>query len=280
MLRWGFSPQMSSAVSELRRTPLCDTHCQLKAKLIEFGGWYMPVQYSGILQEHTAVRTAVGLFDVSHMGEALVSGPAALAWLNSLTTNDVARLSPGRAQYSLLLREDAGILDDILVYQIGDERYLLVLNASNAGKDLSWLRDHSVPGVELADVSDDTALLAVQGPGALALLAPLADVDLAGLRRFGSAFGTVAGILTQGSARSPEKRCGPVQRAGNAQRRLANDTCRESRARSLGRRLRSATPMRARAVECSLSSTREGSARCRSGADVRSTAYPRRWYAR
>jgi aminomethyltransferase len=178
----------------LKRTPLYEAHVAAGARIVPFAGWEMPVQYSGVIEEVRAVRNAAGVFDVSHMGEALVSGPAALAWLNSLTTNDVARLSPGRAQYSLLLREDAGILDDILVYQIGAERYLLVLNASNAAKDLAWLRAHSVPGVKLADVSDDTALLAVQGPGALELLAPLADMDLAGLRRFGCAFGMVAGI--------------------------------------------------------------------------------------
>ena len=178
----------------LKRTPLYDAHVAAGARMVPFAGWEMPVQYSGVIDEVRAVRHAAGVFDVSHMGEALVSGPAALAWLNSLTTNDVSRLTPGRAQYSLLLREDGGILDDILVYQIGDERYLLVLNASNAGKDLDWLRAHPVPGAELTDVSDETALLAVQGPDALALLAPLADIDLAGLRRFGSAFGTVAGI--------------------------------------------------------------------------------------
>lgn len=178
----------------LKRTPLYEAHLAAGARIVPFAGWEMPVQYSGVIDEVRAVRNAAGLFDVSHMGEALVSGPAALSWLNSLTTNDVSRLRPGRAQYSLLLREDAGILDDILVYQIGEERYLLVLNASNTEKDLDWLRRHRVPGVELADVSDETSLLAVQGPGALPLLAPLAAVDLAGLRRFGCASGTVAGL--------------------------------------------------------------------------------------
>jgi aminomethyltransferase len=178
----------------LNRTPLYDAHLAAGARMVPFAGWEMPVQYSGVIDEVRAVRHAAGVFDVSHMGEALVSGPAALAWLNSLTTNDVSRLTPGRAQYSLLLREDGGILDDILVYQIGEERYLLVLNASNAGKDLAWLRAHPVPGAELTDVSDETALLAVQGPRALALLAPLADIDLARMRRFGCAFGTFAGV--------------------------------------------------------------------------------------
>src|SRR5437016_7490068 len=148
----------------MKRTPLYEAHVTAGARLVPFAGWEMPVQYSGVIDEVRAVRNAAGVFDVSHMGEALVSGPAALAWLNSLTTNDVARLTPGRAQYSLLLREDGGILDDILIYQTDKERYLLVLNASNAEKDLAWLRVHRVPGVELTDVSDDTSLLAVQGP--------------------------------------------------------------------------------------------------------------------
>jgi aminomethyltransferase len=178
----------------LQRTPLYEAHLAAGARIVPFAGWEMPVQYSGVIDEVRAVRTAAGIFDVSHMGEALVSGPAALAWLNSLTTNDVARLSPGRAQYSLLLREDGGILDDILVYQISEGCYLLVLNASNTEKDLAWLRDHHVPGVELTDFSDDTSLLALQGPGALPLLAPLTSLDLAGMRRFGCAFGTVAGL--------------------------------------------------------------------------------------
>ena len=115
---------MSSAVSELRRTPLCDTHCQLKAKLIEFGGWYMPVQYSGILQEHTAVRTAVGLFDVSHMGEIEVRGPDAEKLVNYVSTNNAAKLKVGQAQYSGLLYEHGGFVDDILVHKVSDYAFL------------------------------------------------------------------------------------------------------------------------------------------------------------
>src|SRR5947209_12291290 len=107
----------------------------------------MPVQYAGVIEEVRAVRQHAGLFDVSHMGELHVSGPGALAWLNSLTTNDVAKVQVGRAQYSLLLREDAGILDDILVYRLGADDYMLVVNASNAAKDLQWLLEHRLPGV-------------------------------------------------------------------------------------------------------------------------------------
>ena len=187
----------------MKRTPLYEAHVAAGARMVPFAGWEMPVQYSGVIDEVRAVRNGAGVFDVSHMGEVAVSGPAALAWLNSLTTNDVSRLSPGRAQYSLLLREDGGILDDILVYQIGEEQYLLVLNASNTGQDLAWLRDHPVPGVELTDVADDTALLAVQGPGALLLLARLADLDLAGMRRFGCAFAAFAASITCSMLASP-----------------------------------------------------------------------------
>ncbi len=183
----------------LKQTPLHAAHVAAGGRIVPFAGWEMPVQYAGVIEEVRAVRglgdgVGCGLFDVSHMGEALVTGPAALAWLNSMTTNDVARLRPGRAQYSLLLRPDGGILDDILVYQTGAEQYLVVLNASNTDKDLAWLRDHPAPGVTVTDVSDDTALIAVQGPGAERRLAPLTDVDLAALRRFGHAPGTVAGL--------------------------------------------------------------------------------------
>ncbi len=184
----------------LQRTPLYEAHVAAGARMVPFAGWEMPVQYAGVIEEVRAVRgtgpARCGVFDVSHMGEALVSGAAALAWLNSLTTNDVSRLRPGRAQYSLLLREDGGIIDDILVYQTGDERYLVVMNASNAEKDLAWLRDHRAPGVEMEDISPATGLLAVQGPGAQELLARLTDIDLAALRRFGCALGTVAGITS------------------------------------------------------------------------------------
>src|SRR5437764_7268805 len=127
------------STESLSRTPLYETHVRLGARIVPFAGWEMPVQYSGVIDEVKAVRTAAGLFDVSHMGELHVSGPAALAWLNSVTTNDVSRLRPGRAHYSLLLDEEAGILDDILVYCLGDDEYMVVVNASNAAKDREWL---------------------------------------------------------------------------------------------------------------------------------------------
>src|SRR6478672_5438975 len=123
----------------LKRTPLYEMHVALGARMVPFSGWEMPVQYSGVIDEVRAVRAAAGLFDVSHMGELHVSGPGALAWLNAMTTNDVSRLRPGRAQYSLLLDQDAGIVDDILVYCVDAETYLVVVNAGNTDKDREWL---------------------------------------------------------------------------------------------------------------------------------------------
>lgn len=154
----------------------------------------MPVQYSGVIDEVKAVRSSAGLFDVCHMGELHVSGPAALAWLNSVTTNDVARLRPGRAHYSLLLDQDAGILDDILVYCVGDEDFLVVVNAGNTDKDREWLEGRLVPGVMLDDSSLVTSLIALQGPLAQEVLQPLCTGPLGELRRFGFAAGQVAGI--------------------------------------------------------------------------------------
>jgi aminomethyltransferase len=184
----------SPAEASLLRTPLYETHRRLGARIVPFAGWEMPVQYSGVIDEVRAVRTSAGLFDVSHMGELHVSGPAALAWLNSMTTNDVARLRPGRAQYSLLLDAEAGILDDILVYCTGPDEYLVVVNASNADKDRDWLEGKLLPGVTLEDSSRVTSLVAIQGPASQAILQPLCSGPLSELRRFGFAAGDVAGV--------------------------------------------------------------------------------------
>jgi aminomethyltransferase len=162
--------------------------------MVPFAGWEMPVQYSGVINEVKAVRERAGLFDVSHMGELHVAGPAALAWLNSMTTNDVSRLTPGRAQYSLLLDEEAGIIDDILVYCEGPEAYMVVVNASNTAKDREWLEGKLVPGATLEDSSLVTSLVAVQGPLARKILHPLTSGPLDELRRFGFAPGEVAGV--------------------------------------------------------------------------------------
>lgn len=178
----------------LLRTPLYDTHVALGARIVPFAGWEMPVQYTGVIDEVRTVRSEAGLFDVSHMGELHVTGQAALAWLNSMTTNDVSRLLPGRAQYSLLLDQEAGILDDILVYCVDQETYMVVVNAGNTEKVVDWLEGKLLPGVELEDSSRVTALIALQGPAAQAVLQPLCTGPLDELRRFGFAAGEVAGM--------------------------------------------------------------------------------------
>jgi glycine cleavage system T protein (aminomethyltransferase) len=151
----------------LRRTPLYDQHVAAGARLVPFAGWEMPVQYEGVIPEHRAVRTDAGVFDVSHMGEIEVEGPKALELLQAMLSNDVSKLAEGDAQYTLLPNEAGGIIDDLIVYRTGPCRYLLVVNASNRETDLAWLVEHEVRGSDVRDVSDEYALLAVQGPRAL-----------------------------------------------------------------------------------------------------------------
>lgn len=153
----------------LRRTPLFAAHQRLGARLVEFGGWEMPVQYTGIVEEHLAVRQAAGLFDISHMGELLVNGPGAEAFLNHALTNDLRKLAVGQGQYSMLCNERGGVVDDLYVYRIKHDEYLLVVNASRIAADWDWLQaqvDHAPTpdGFQLQNVSDDWAALAVQGP--------------------------------------------------------------------------------------------------------------------
>ncbi len=147
-----------------KRTPLYDEHVRLGAKIIPFGGWLMPVQYTSIREEHQAVRNNVGVFDISHMGELVASGPGAGAWLNTMLTNNLAKLEVGTGQYTFLLNNDAGIIDDLIVYRIEEEKFLLVVNASRVEDDFAWLRSHLVAGVQLENQSDQSAGLAIQGP--------------------------------------------------------------------------------------------------------------------
>ncbi|MCA1580328.1 MAG: glycine cleavage system aminomethyltransferase GcvT [Acidobacteria bacterium] len=161
----------------LKRTPLFSLHRELGAKLIDFGGWEMPVQYSGILEEHRAVRERAGLFDVSHMGELEVRGPGAAAALQRLTPNDVSRLSDGRCHYSAFLTDQGTFVDDLLVYRRSGEDFLLVVNASNRPKDFAWARSRIGGTAEVTDVSDAWALLALQGPLAGSILARAAGED-------------------------------------------------------------------------------------------------------
>lgn len=166
-----------SAPAALRRTPLYDLHRELGAKLIDFGGWEMPVQYGGILEEHRAVRERVGIFDVSHMGELEITGPDSLAALQWLTPNDVSRLVDGRCHYSAFLTERGTFVDDLLVYRKAPDSYMLVVNASNTPKDFEWARWHARGNVRVEDASDRYALIAVQGPRAVALVTRLAADD-------------------------------------------------------------------------------------------------------
>jgi glycine cleavage system T protein (aminomethyltransferase) len=151
----------------LLHTPLHDRHVELGARMVPFAGWEMPVQYEGVIPEHRAVRTDAGVFDVSHMGELEVEGPRAHDLLQDALSNDLDRLEVGQAQYTLLTNEDGGIIDDLIVYRVGEHAYLLVVNASNRAVVYAWLKDHEIPGSDVRDVSDDCALLAVQGPRAI-----------------------------------------------------------------------------------------------------------------
>jgi aminomethyltransferase len=151
----------------LQRTPLHDRHVALGARLVPFAGWEMPVQYEGVIPEHRAVRTDAGVFDVSHMGELEVEGPRATQLLQGALSNDLDRIGPGQAQYTLLTNERGGIVDDLIVYRLDQHRYLLIVNASNRETDFRWLKEREIAGSDVRDVSDEYALLAVQGPRAI-----------------------------------------------------------------------------------------------------------------
>jgi aminomethyltransferase len=185
----------SESTGALKRTPLHDVHVALGAKMVPFAGYEMPVQYpSGITAEHNAVRTSAGVFDVSHMGEVIVRGPDAIAFVQSITSNDVAKLAINQVHYSTLLREDGTIVDDLLVYRYADF-LMLVINASNRDKDIAHLRAHVGKfDCTLTDISDDIALLAIQGPNAAALVQRLSDVPLDGVKYYWFTEGNVAGV--------------------------------------------------------------------------------------
>lgn len=170
-------------MASLKRTPLFAAYKD-QAKLVEFGGWEMPVQFSSIKEEHHAVRNAAGLFDVSHMGEVAVTGPDATTFLQRIMTNDVDKLQDNQAQYTFMCYPDGGTIDDLLVYKKGENDYLLVPNAANLEKDVAWLNKHRSGDVTIHDVSPQTALLALQGPKAEAILQQLTSIDLSGIRPF------------------------------------------------------------------------------------------------
>jgi aminomethyltransferase len=176
------------------RTPLYDVHVRSGARIVEFAGWEMPVQYAGILEEHETVRKRVGLFDVSHMGEVVFRGPKALESLGRLFTNDLTKTTDGQAQYGCVCRETGGVVDDVVVYRRSPQDLLVCVNAANRQKDFEWLRDHAGSSVDVKNESDDWVQLALQGPLAARLLQRLTAVGLVGIRPFRFTEGEVAGV--------------------------------------------------------------------------------------
>jgi glycine cleavage system T protein (aminomethyltransferase) len=178
----------------LKRTALNAVHKAAGARMVEFGGWEMPVEYSGITQEHLAVRTAAGLFDVSHMGEVEVRGPGALALLQFITSNDASRLRDFQAQYSALMLPNGACVDDCVVHRLGTEHYLLCVNAANTDKDFDWIKSHNRFGAQVQNVSDRYSQLALQGPQAAAILSRVAAANLAELRSYWFSLTTCCGV--------------------------------------------------------------------------------------
>lgn len=178
----------------MKNTALTHIHESLGAKMVPFAGYNMPVQYEGVTAEHETVRNGVGVFDVSHMGEFLLSGPNALALIQKVTSNDASVLTIGRAQYSCLPNAEGGIVDDLIVYKIKDEQYLLVVNASNIEKDWNWISQHNDLDVDMRNISDDYSLLAIQGPMAMEAMQPLTSIDLAAIKYYHFEVADFAGI--------------------------------------------------------------------------------------
>ena len=177
-----------------KKVALNDVHESLGAKMTEFAGYNMPVRYTSDIAEHHQVRNAVGVFDVSHMGEFLLEGPNALDLIQRVTSNDASKLFDGKAQYSCLPNEDGGIVDDLLIYRMSEEKYFLVVNASNIQKDWDWISKYNTKGVKMTDISDEMSLLAVQGPKAAEALQSLTDVNLAEMGYYTFTHGKFAGV--------------------------------------------------------------------------------------
>lgn len=173
-----------STATGLKRTPLFETYKKYGAKVIDFGGWELPVQFSNILEEHDAVRKEAGLFDVSHMGEVLVEGKGAESYINYLVTNDVTKLSVNQAQYTAMCYPSGGTVDDLLVYKLKNDKFLLVINAANIEKDYDWMKQHIKGEVTLRNISNDIALIAIQGPKAEGILQKLTEINLSGIGVF------------------------------------------------------------------------------------------------
>lgn len=179
----------------MKTTPFYNKHVALGAKMAEFAGYSMPISYTGINDEHAAVRNNAGVFDVSHMGEFILKGPNALDLIQRITTNDASKLTAGKAQYSCFPNETGGIVDDLLVYCMEENKaYMLVVNGSNIDKDWNWINKHNTGNAELHNVSEKTCLLAIQGPNATKILQPLTDIDILNLKYYTFAKGKFAGI--------------------------------------------------------------------------------------
>ena len=179
----------------MKNTAFTQKHIELKAKMAEFAGYNMPISYTGINDEHAAVRKNAGVFDVSHMGEFILKGEQALDLIQRVTTNDASKLTKGKAQYSALTNNDCGIVDDLIVYCIEENKvYMLVVNAGNIEKDWKWIVKHNTGNVEMHNVSDKTCLLAIQGPNATKILQPLTDIDILNLKYYTFVKGKFAGV--------------------------------------------------------------------------------------
>ncbi|MCT3639402.1 glycine cleavage system protein T [Elizabethkingia anophelis] len=178
----------------MKRTALFDKHVSLGAKIVPFAGFEMPVQYSGVTEEHFAVREKAGMFDVSHMGQFFIEGPGSKELLQKVTTNNVDALEDGKAQYSCLPNENGGIVDDLIVYKIADEKYFVVVNASNIDKDWNHISKYNTFGAKMANASDDMSLIAIQGPKATEILQKLTDTPLADIPYYNFTIGAVAGV--------------------------------------------------------------------------------------
>ena len=178
----------------MKDTALSSTHIALGAKMVPFAGYNMPVQYEGVNAEHETVRKAVGIFDVSHMGEFLIEGPNALALVQKVSSNDASKLDIGKAQYSCLPNDDGGVVDDLIIYKIKDETYLLVVNASNIEKDWNWISSKNDVGAEMKDLSEAYSLLAIQGPKAIEAMQSVTSHDLSAIKFYNFVVGDFAGI--------------------------------------------------------------------------------------
>ncbi len=184
---------MSDSATIIKKTPFFEIHKALGAKILPFAGYEMPITYAGVIAEHEAVRKNAGVFDVSHMGEFILRGPNALDLIQKTTSNDASKLTDGKIQYSCFPNLDGGIVDDLLVYRIKEDQYMLVVNASNIEKDWNWLKQNDDWNVDMEDISEKTALLAVQGPNAAAILQKLTDVNLSEITYYTFTKGTFAG---------------------------------------------------------------------------------------